>query len=222
MKTFSLSLTLLFFSILSVAQEFTVHEWGTFTSLYSSEGVQLNGLEKEEESLPNFVYNLMEPTELEDCVADGSVDIFDFGHRYAISNLCETDHKGIFTELANVNVKMETPVIYFYSDNAIENIKVAVDFNGGSISQWYPQKEAGESIQSITSFLGETVINFSLPYVGNIEWNIDILHPQDRPDLLVDGSYSFINENLIWHEVNNTWLAPRATEANIIKNKEAN
>jgi len=221
MKTITLPLILLFCSLLSVAQEFTVHEWGTFTTLYSSEGVQLNGLEKEEEALPNFVYNLVEPNpnmepDPRNCILDGSNDITDFGYGYKASDSCIL--KGISLPLSNVNVKMETPVIYFYSDKAIENIKVAVDFNGGSISQWYPQKEAGETNLEITEVLqaapGE-LLDFSLPYVGNIQWNIDVLHPQNETDLLID-----VPGNPINYGVNNTWLAPRATSSNIIKNKE--
>jgi len=229
MKTITLSLILLFCSLLSVAQEFTVHEWGTFTTLYSSEGVQLNGLEIEEEVLPNFVYNLVQPVpevvlDSRNCILEGSNDITDFGYGFKASDseLCAV--KGFSLPLSNVNVKMETPVIYFYSDNAIENIKVAVDFKGGSISQWYPQKEAGETRLGIVEALRDSALidpnhtlplDFSLPYVGNILWNIDVLHSQDKPDLLID-----VPGNPINYGINNTWLAPRATNANIVKNKE--
>jgi len=211
MKLITLSLILLFCSLLSVAQEFTVHEWGTFTTLYSSDGIQLNGLQKEEEALPNFVYSLMEPDKYRDCIVEGSIDITDFGFGHEISETC--GEKGFTYSLPGVNVKMETPVIYFYSDHSIENINVTVDFKGGSISQWYPQKEAGET----SSELGESFksLNFLESYVGNIQWNIDVLAPQDKPDLLID-----VPENFVYYGVNNTWLAPRATGANIIKNEE--
>src|SRR5688500_3534809 len=36
---------------------FVVHEWGTFTSMQGSDGVVLEGLTREEEALPSFVYS---------------------------------------------------------------------------------------------------------------------------------------------------------------------
>src|SRR5207244_2239666 len=39
------------------AGRFVVHEWGTFTSVQGADGVALEGLSREEESLPDFVYS---------------------------------------------------------------------------------------------------------------------------------------------------------------------
>ncbi len=36
--------------------DFTLHEWGTFTSVSGSDGVLLPGLQGEEERLPGFVF----------------------------------------------------------------------------------------------------------------------------------------------------------------------
>ena len=36
----------------------TVHEWGTFTTVHTSEGRQLSGLHLDEEPLPGFVQNV--------------------------------------------------------------------------------------------------------------------------------------------------------------------
>src|SRR4030095_12320626 len=38
------------------ASPLIVHEWGTFTSMYGSDGLVLEGLQHEEEKLPAFVY----------------------------------------------------------------------------------------------------------------------------------------------------------------------
>ena len=44
------------FSVLAAAAtDYTLHEWGTFTSISGSDGVLLPGLEREEEALPMFV-----------------------------------------------------------------------------------------------------------------------------------------------------------------------
>src|SRR2546422_9482704 len=78
-------------AVLAPAQksEFVVHEWGTFTSVQGSDGTVLEGLQHEEEPLPDFVHA-----------------------RAAITN----DHgKGLTMPAIHVTQKMETPVIYFYA-----------------------------------------------------------------------------------------------------------
>ena len=93
-----------------------MHEWGTFTCVAGSDGVLLSGLEVEEHALPPFVYS----------------------H----AGFAPAD-KGWSHPVHGVTVKMETPVLYFYSDQA-RSVRVDVGFRGGSISQWYPQRTGGE------------------------------------------------------------------------------
>src|SRR5579872_3742759 len=88
-------------SVLRAQQPFVAHEWGTFTTLAGSDGVLLPGLYHEEESLPYFVYH--QPG----FVQGGYIS------------------KGLYLDCANATLKMETPVIYFYSDNA-RNVSVRV------------------------------------------------------------------------------------------------
>ena len=59
-KTFFLLLSFALITKISAQQDkpYTCHEWGTFTSLFSSNGQQLDGLYLEEEPLPSFCYNL--------------------------------------------------------------------------------------------------------------------------------------------------------------------
>ncbi len=48
----------------SPAPAYVAHEWGTFTSMQGSDGVTLEGLQHEEEGLPDFVYSR---TEVRNC-----------------------------------------------------------------------------------------------------------------------------------------------------------
>lgn len=93
----------------------TVHEWGTFTSLLSSAGKTMEGLHHEEEALPAFVHSR----------SPGD----------AMAN------KGLEIQPTGVNQKLETPVLYFYSQ-AAQAVKVHVDFPEGVVSQWYPDSAA--------------------------------------------------------------------------------
>ena len=98
------------------ADPLIVHEWGTFTSMSGAEGVGLEGLQHEEEALPEFVYSR---SEVRDCP------------------LRKVGWKGLEVPANHVTRKMETPVIYVYSKTRRE-LSVRVDFLGGLLTQWYP------------------------------------------------------------------------------------
>lgn len=89
---------------------FVVHEWGTNTVVSGSDGTLQLGLHHEEEDLPAFVYN-----RLQAAVAGPNSDPVN----------------------GNVHVKMETPVLYFYSDKAL-TVHASVRFPNGVFTQWYP------------------------------------------------------------------------------------
>jgi hypothetical protein len=95
---------------------FVVHEWGTFTSMQGADGVALEGLSREEEPLPEFVYSR---SKVRDCP------------------LRDKGWKGLEVPAQHVTQKMETPVIYFHSPTR-RVARVRVDFMRGLISQWYP------------------------------------------------------------------------------------
>ena len=95
---------------------FTVHEWGTFTSVSGSDGLTLLGAHHEEEALPDFVHG------------------YDRIHKSGYSV------KGCPVPLQGVTQKMETPVIYFHAGAPLR-VKVAVEFKDGLTSQWYPEVE---------------------------------------------------------------------------------
>jgi len=97
--------------------DLVVHEWGTFTSMAGRNGTAVDWRPLDGASdLPKFVYN----------IADGD------GFRKTY----ETRRKGKTRTLAKV--RMETPVIYFYTKNEME-VSVNVGFPGGKITEWYPQ-----------------------------------------------------------------------------------
>jgi hypothetical protein len=90
-----------------------VHEWGTFTSIAGKDGVALewrplNG----PPDLPKFVHTIQQ----------GSAGLRDAAPKADLS----------------ASVRMETPVIYFYSNNDVD-VSVKVDFPKGKITEWYPQ-----------------------------------------------------------------------------------
>jgi hypothetical protein len=113
MKAILLSVTLLAVSVTAQAiapSSYVAHEWGTFTSVQGKDGVQMTWNPRIAVELPRFVYNWM---------ADPLFGL------YAKSGfVCRQ--------------RMETPVIYFYSDRP-RTVDVAVDFPGGTITEWYPQ-----------------------------------------------------------------------------------
>lgn len=181
----------------AASPDFTVHEWGTFTSIYASDGRMLTGLELEEEPLPGFAYS--------------HVGMLNGGRADPDSpQVTSYAAKGWQRPLANVTVKMETPVLYFYGDTGF-TADVRVAWHGGSISQWYPQRSGGETPpafelkreegQPVQTVGGE--IDFAQGYEGSIEWQVEV-EPPLSADLFKPG------ETL-------TWLYPRVPDANILR-----
>ena len=101
-------------------KDLVVHEWGTFTSVAGRDGRTLVWRPLSVESdLPSFVYS------------DNEGDTWR-GLRYPSKS-----------GLA-VKVRMETPVLYFYSGEEA-TVKVRVLFPGGRITEWYPQAHSAGS-----------------------------------------------------------------------------
>lgn len=103
--------------IASTENQLVVHEWGTFTSIAGKDGVALEWRPLNGPSdLPKFVHTIQ----------DG-----DGGLRHRVVG------KGDLT----ASVRMETPVLYFYSGKEMD-VSVKVDFPKGKITEWYPQARA--------------------------------------------------------------------------------
>ncbi|MBF0313144.1 MAG: hypothetical protein HQK50_00655 [Oligoflexia bacterium] len=131
-------------------KDFTVHEWGTFTSLQGADGKVLEGMHHEEEHLPPFVHGR--------CKISSST-----------SSIYKDDFKCIEMllppfSLQGVTQKMETPVLFFYSKVPVE-AQVKVDFPKGIISQWYPT--AASFFPPISGIRGALA-------GGSMVWNIKV------------------------------------------------
>ncbi len=112
--------------------KFEVHEWGTFTSVQGSDGNTLSHLEIEEEVLPPFVHNRTETLE------NGALDGCQGCPGHCCKMECCDDLRTPANLPVSVTQKMETPVLYFYSD-VPRKVDVRVDFPKGLISQFYPK-----------------------------------------------------------------------------------
>jgi len=182
----------------TVLSGYTVHEWGTFTSVFGSDGTMLAGLEVEEERLPPFVYAHDGMNGLRQLPSGPQSAAFSFAMM-----------KGFQRPLHNVTVKMETPVLYFYAPEKID-ARVRVGFNGGSISQWYPARSGGETPPPIGQVAGvykHGAIDFGeKPYRGSVEWEFTIEPRGPNTDFDVMKA----------HETS-TWIHPRAPRSDVIR-----
>lgn len=150
----ALTLTLLNFNVAEKTQaqtsrnDLVAHEWGTFTSVAGKNGVALDWRPLNGPSdLPKFVYNSANGNGL----------------------------RGTYSESGKsriAKVRMETPVIYFYTAKAMD-VDVKVSFPGGSITEWYPQ--AGWVNESSES---------------GINWGKIKLLPEETPNYLREVAYS--------------------------------
>jgi hypothetical protein len=98
-------------------EDYVAHEWGTFTSVQGSDGIQLEWNPLTTTELPGFVYDFYR----RDADKRGGPVVF-----------------GQFKSQFSTLQRMETPVIYFYSDKE-RTVDVAVDFPEGIVTEWYPQ-----------------------------------------------------------------------------------
>jgi hypothetical protein len=132
--------------------DLVVHEWGTFTSMQGSDGIALEGLQHEEESLPEFVYSRS---------------------KVRACPLRDRGYKGLECDVEHVTRKMETPVIYFYSARARRE-RVHVSFDRGLLTQWFPVVDLlGPPERSRT----DGPLDLSRIERSFLEWDVDVLPP---------------------------------------------
>ncbi|MEO8617036.1 MAG: hypothetical protein ABI600_17985 [Luteolibacter sp.] len=196
---------------LQAASAYQLHEWGTFTTVSGSDGVLLSGLQREEEQLPAFVHSHFG-------FENGQIT-----SQEKLASVMKTHGYPAFPTLtkglgrrpvSGVTVKMETPVIYFYSDKAFR-AKVKVGFVGGTISQWYPNRSGGETLPEPTPSADpeknpvpaeQWRIDFAKPYQGGIEWDVNVLSPEESKSTLTFKPRDSVN-----------WLRARVPEANVVR-----
>ncbi|MFT7618024.1 MAG: hypothetical protein ACI97A_001663 [Planctomycetota bacterium] len=152
-------LSVYFFSAALYAQapesSFDVHEWGTFTSMQGSQGLTLEGLQHEEERLPDFVYSR---TEVRECP------------------LRDAGYKGLEVPVTHVTQKMETPVIYFHSKTK-RKLRVRVDFIGGLLTQWYP---VSNLLGPPEASIDKGPLDLKTVKSSFLEWDIDIIPARSK------------------------------------------
>jgi hypothetical protein len=178
-------------AIIYAAPLYQLHEWGTFTTVSGSDGVLLSGLEREEEHLPAFVHSHLG---LENGQPQDPTEIARIYKLHGTIGFDEPNMKGMGSRpVAHVKVKMETPVIYFHSNEAF-HAKVKVGFEGGTISQWYPQRSGGETLpepppaadpKNQPTPRAAWLLDFAKPYRGAIEWDVEVLAPTQTRDLVL-------------------------------------
>jgi hypothetical protein len=200
------------FQVIALASPtYQLHEWGTFTTVAGSDGVLLSGLQREEELLPAFVHSHFG---------------FENGQAPSQAKLARvmqaqgypafpSKNKGLGKRpVSGVTVKMETPVIYFHSPEAFR-ARVSVGFEGGTISQWYPERSGGENLpepppsndpKKRPAPLESWRIDFSKPYRGGIEWDVNVLAPEESRLTRVFKPRDTVN-----------WLRSRVPEANVVR-----
>src|SRR6185369_2940939 len=106
-------------------QKWTIHEWGTFTSLQNERGISVGGINTDDEPVPSFVYQ--------------------FSRMLPTSETPMLFFKGVPNCDRDVTMRMETPVIYFHppktAAGTTSTVDVNVRFNGGWLSEFYPKAE---------------------------------------------------------------------------------
>jgi hypothetical protein len=131
---------------------FSVHEWGTFTSIAGLDGGALGWLPLSgPDDLPCFVKRMQ------------------FGPKWSLSG----------------TVRMETPVLYFYSARDI-TVDVNVRFHHGVITEWFPQATVNPSMLPDRS----ADIRRLADHVGTAAWTRVKIRPGAAPDFLHEGSPS--------------------------------
>jgi hypothetical protein len=178
--------TILFLTVLTAVQlhvgaamaataDYVAHEWGTFTSVQGADGVQLAWNPLITSELPGFVHS---PTKL--AAARGNRAVF-LG-------------KDGFVTLQ----RMETPVIYFYSDKE-QTVDVTVNFPQGRVTEWFPQ--------IAPSVNGKTEQLAAGPRV--IRWNDVRILPRRQNASLAD--------TLPFDESGSHYYAARETDADLLR-----
>jgi len=127
--------------------DLTVHEWGTFTSIAGK-----NGLAVEWQPLP----------------LPGTTDLPEFVEHFSTSN---------FKLGLRGTIRMETPVMYFYSPQDMK-VSVKVAFAKGIITEWYPQALDVEP----RGVLRNTDLD-QMQMNGTIAWENVSISPDLVPDL---------------------------------------
>jgi hypothetical protein len=170
-------------------KKWTIHEWGTFTSLQNESGDAIGGINSDDEPVPPFVHRLanflvLQPTEMPYSFCQGAP-------------ACHPE----------VTMRLETPVIYFHPPAGEKNISsanVVVKFRGGWLTEYYPFAEPTAPHLKPDGVNPTNSINpeFEFGHLradteSKLEWN----------NLQIGGNWSFTNTSA------HVWTSPRAVQA---------
>jgi hypothetical protein len=181
----ALAVSLSLFASSNAKEEFVAHEWGTFTSVQGADGIQIEWNPLIKTDLPEFVYSR-------------NVNQGGFAGRYPVLNPFGKDGMPSF-------VRMETPVIYFYSDKE-RTADVRVHFPMGRITEWYPQATR-LGPYATTNKAEAKEANRSL-----IEWTGVRILPRNTKEISADKLIRGKNE-----KGENHYYAARETDANLLR-----
>jgi hypothetical protein len=146
---------------------FTAHEWGTFTSIAGSDGKAV----------------VWRPLDFSDLIFDED------GHSRSreLPSFVEAFHWGFFKYGLSAKIRMETPVLYFYSSQPL-TLSVQVKFAKGLITEWYPHGNVpglGGDSNAVWKTAG-LYANGNAD--GGISWNGVALEPGSVPDFPRDSA----------------------------------
>src|SRR3954471_5547489 len=167
--------------------EFVVHEWGTFTSVQGADGIQIQWNPLIRTDLPEFVYNR--------AVKQGG-----FPASYRFTVIDGKSGPGVPPSF----VRMETPVIYFYSDKE-RTADVRVQFPLGRITEWYPQATR------VGPYVSTDKAEAQLAARSFIEWNGVKILPSDTKEISADQLIREKSDKGPSH-----YYAARETDANFL------
>lgn len=162
---------------------YVAHEWGTFTSVQGANGIEIPFRDTPASELPEFVHDLTWP---------------------AARNTGKPQMLGSKATFGMLQ-RMETPVIYFYSETA-RRVRAAVEFPKGVMTEWYP---ADRSLSAI-GLPGQSLA----PRLNVLDWDpVEILAPTQAgadpgssPRTDASGSH---------------YYAARETDANLVRAPKA-
>jgi hypothetical protein len=151
----------------SVDPGLTAHEWGTFTSVAGNHGQAV----------------IWRPLSLNDLSFDKDAGPSDnHYHSKELPSFVETLHWGAFKQGLSATIRMETPVLYFYSSHPVI-LSVQVKFTKGLITEWYPHAVA----PVVRGGLDDAGLYSKGVADGAIFWNAVALEPGLSPDLPRDS-----------------------------------
>ena len=159
-----------------------VHEWGTFTSVQGHEGKQVWWLPHLQTDLPRFVYARN--------VQDGG-----------FSGVRLTGGK----DSGQAILRMETPVLYFYSDTE-RSVDVRVKLPEGMITEWYPQATRVGPAYSLDDRRAPLVRD------SVIEWKGVTILPRDTTEASAASLIRTRDDPQTDH-----YYSARATDANLLR-----